>query len=176
LTDTKTGKLNDDLDTWSIKQDSMLCERYKDVCSVIRYVRDEIGVKEFEAKFGKWSYSEYNFYYVKAKDSDDGNYVDTYNRRKPVELGEYTIMLPQKAYEYNYNDTTVTIRQGEKTVLEYPIREVVRQDTSLLHYPERLLTYRNDSLMLVLEGVCIKDTVVTEVRYYGLQLFRKKEK
>ena len=152
----------------------MLCERYKDVCSVIRYVRDEIGDKEFEVKYGKWSHSEYNFYYVKAKDSDDGNYVDTYNRRKPVELGEYTIMLPQKAYEYNYNDTTVTIRQGEKTVLEYPIREVVRQDTSLLHYPERLLTYRNDSLMLVLEGVCIKDTVVTEVRYYGLQLFRKK--
>jgi hypothetical protein len=83
-------------------------------------------------------------------------------------------MLPQKAYEYNYNDTTVTIRQGEKTVLEYPIRDVVRQDTSLLHYPEKLLTYRNDSLMLVLEGVCIKDTVVTDVRYYGLQLFRKK--
>ena len=176
LTDAKTGKLNDDLDTWSIKQDSMLCERYKDVCSVIRYVRDEIGDKEFEAKYGKWSYSEYNFYYVKAKNSDDGNYVDTYNRRKPVELGEYTIMLPSKAYEYNYNDTTVTIRQGEKTVLEYPIREVVHQDTSLLHYPERLLTYRNDSLMLILEGVCIKDTVVTEVRYYGLQLFRKKEK
>ena len=176
LTDAKTGKLNDDLDTWSIKQDSMLCERYKDVCSVIRYVRDEIGDKEFEAKYGKWSHSEYNFYYVKAKNSDDGNYVDTYNRRKPVELGEYTIMLPSKAYEYNYNDTTVTIRQGEKTVLEYPIREVVHQDTSLLHYPERLLTYRNDSLMLILEGVCIKDTVVTEVRYYGLQLFRKKEK
>ena len=174
LTDAKTGKLNDDLDTWSIKQDSMLCERYKDVCSVIRYVRDEIGDKEFEVKYGKWSHSEYNFYYVKAKDSDDGNYVDTYNRRKPVELGEYTIMLPSKAYEYNYNDTTVTIRQGEKTVLEYPIREVVHQDTSLLHYPERLLTYRNDSLMLVLEGVCIKDTVVTDVRYYGLQLFRKK--
>ena len=176
LTDAKTGKLNDDLDTWSIKQDSMLCERYKDVCSVIRYVRDEIGDKEFEAKYGKWSHSEYNFYYVKAKNSDDGNYVDTYNRRKPVELGEYTIMLPSKAYEYNYNDTTVTIRPGEKTVLEYPIREVVHQDTSLLHYPERLLTYRNDSLMLILEGVCIKDTVVTEVRYYGLQLFRKKEK
>ena len=176
LTDAKTGKLNDDLDTWSIKQDSMLCERYKDVCSVIRYVRDEIGDKEFEVKYGKWEYSEYSFNYAKAKDSDDGIYVDTYSRRKPVELGEYTIMLPSKAYEYNYNDTTVTIRQGEKTVLEYPIREVVRQDTSLLHYPEKLLTYRNDSLMLVLEGVCIKDTVVTEVRYYGLQLFRKKEK
>ena len=29
-------------------------------------------------------------------------------------------------------------------------------------------------LMLVLEGVCIEDTVVSDVRYYGLQLFKKK--
>ena len=174
LTDAKTGKLNDDIDTWSIKQDSMMCERYKDVSSVIKYVRDGIGEKDFEAKYGQWSHSEYSFNYAKATDSDDSHYVDTYTRRKPVELGDYTIMLPQNAYQYNYNDTTVTIRQGEKTVLEYPIREIVRQDTSLLHHPERLLTYRNDSLMLILEGVCIKDTVVTDVRYYGLQLFKKK--
>jgi hypothetical protein len=44
----------------------------------------------------------------------------------------------------------------------------------LLHHPEQLLTYRNDSLMLVLEGICIEDTVITDVRYYGLQLFKKK--
>ena len=47
LTDAKTGKLNDDLDMRSIKQDSLMCERYKDVTSVIKYVRDEIGDKEF---------------------------------------------------------------------------------------------------------------------------------
>ena len=29
-------------------------------------------------------------------------------------------------------------------------------------------------LMLVLEGVCIEDTVVSDVRYYGIQLFKKK--
>ena len=51
----------------------------------------------------------------------------------------------------------------------------IRQDTMLLHHPEQLLTYRNDSLMLVLEGICIEDTVVTDVRYYGLQLFKKKQ-
>ena len=173
LTDAKTGKLNDDLDTWSIKQDSMLCERYKDASSVIKYVRDEIGEKEFEAKYGKWSHSEYSFSYAKAKDRDYSDY-DTYGRRYPVELGEYTIMLPSKAYQYNYNDTTITITQGKDTVLEYPIQKIVSQDTSLLRHPEQLLTYRNDSLMIILEGLCIKDTVITDVRYYGLQLFKKK--
>ena len=173
LTDAKTGKLNDDLDTWSIKQDSMLCERYKNASSVIKYVRDEIGEKEFEAKYGKWSHSEYSFSYAKAKDRDYSDY-DTYGRRYPVELGEYTIMLPSKAYQYNYNDTTITITQGKDTVLEYPIQKIVSQDTSLLRHPEQLLTYRNDSLMIILEGLCIKDTVITDVRYYGLQLFKKK--
>ena len=174
LTDAKTGKLNDDLDTWSIKQDSMLCERYKDVTSVIKYVRDEIGDKEFEAKYGKWSHSEYSFNYA---NNTDTVYIsaNTYIRRKPVELGEYTIILPSKAYEYNYNDTTITITQDKDTVLEYPIQKIVSQDTSLLRHPEQLLTYRNDSLMLVLEGLCIKDTVITDVRYYGLQLFKKKQ-
>jgi hypothetical protein len=83
-------------------------------------------------------------------------------------------MLPPKAYKYNFDDQTVTIIQDKDTVLEYPINEIIRQDTMLLHHPEQLLTYRNDSLMLVLEGICIEDTIVTDVRYYGLQLFKKK--
>jgi hypothetical protein len=173
LTDAKTGKLNDDLDMRSIKQDSLMCERYKDVTSVIKYVRDEIGDKEFEAKYGKWSYSEYSFNYANATDTTYSS-DNTYTRRKPVELDEYTIMLPQKAYKYNFDDQTVTIIQDKDTVLEYPINEIIRQDTMLLHHPEQLLTYRNDSLMLVLEGICIEDTIVTDVRYYGLQLFKKK--
>lgn len=175
LTDAKTGKLNDELDMRRIKQDSLLCEKYKDVSSVIKYVRDEMGDKEFEAKYGKWSHSEYSFNYA---NNTDTVYIsdNTYIRRKPVELGEYTIILPSKAYEYDYNDTTVTITQGKDTILEYPIQKIVSQDTSLLHHPEQLLTYRNDSLMIVLEGLCIKGTVITDVRYYGLQLFKKKKK
>ena len=172
LADAKTGRLNDDLDMRSIKQDSMMCERYKDITSVISYVRNEIGTKEFEAQYGKWAHSEYSFNYDKAKGPLYGD--NWYIRRKPVELGEYTIILPQKAYQYNFNDQTVTITLDENTVvLEYPIQKIIRQDTMLLHHPEQLLTYRNDSLMLVLEGICIEDTVVTDVRYYGLQLFRK---
>ena len=177
LTDAKTGKLNDDLDMRSIRQDSLKCEQYKDVTSVISYVRSEIGDKEFEAKYGKWAHSEYSFGYDKAngksivpRNSGD----NTYTRRKPVELGEYTIMLPSKAYEYKFNNQKVIITQDKDTVLEYPIQKIIRQDTMLLHHPEQLLTYRNDSLMLVLEGICIEDTVVTDVRYYGLQLFKKK--
>ena len=177
LTDPKTGKLNDEIeDMRRIRQDSLLCEQYKDVTSVIDYVRHEIGTDEFKKQYGEWTHSEYSFTYI--EDSVNVNARDNwYIRRKPIELGDYTIMLPQKAYQYNYNDQIVTITQGENNVvLSYPIQKVIRQDTMLLHHPEQLLTYRNDSLMLVLEGICIEDTVVTDVRYYGLQLFKKQVK
>jgi hypothetical protein len=175
LTDPKTGKLNDEIeDMRRIRQDSLLCEQYKDVTSVIDYVRHEIGTDEFKKQYGEWTHSEYSFTYI--EDSVNVNARDNwYIRRKPIELGDYTIMLPQKAYQYNYNDQIVTITQGENNVvLSYPIQKVIRQDTMLLHHPEQLLTYCNDSLMLVLEGICIEDTVITDVRYYGLQLFKKK--
>ena len=174
LTDAKTGKLNDNLDLWGIRHDSVMCERYKDVSSVIKYVRDEVGDKEFEAKYGKWSHSEYSFNYANAKNADNRNYADTYNRKKPVKLGEYTIMLPSKDYKYDYDEHSVIVTHDKDTVLVYPIQNIVSKDTSLLHHPEQLLTYRNDSLMLVLEGICLNDTVVADVRYYGLQLFKKK--
>ena len=173
LADAKTGKLNDDLDMRAIRQDSLLCGRYRDACSVISYVRNQVGAKEFEAQYGLWALSEYNFNYNNAEETTD--YDNVYIRTKPVELGEYTIFLPSNTYKYSYKDQTVTISMNEKTVLEYPIQEILRQDTMLLHHPEQLLTYHNDSLMLVLDGVCIRDTdsVVTDVRYYELQLFRK---
>ena len=177
LADEKTGKLNDDLDLRGIRQDSLMCERYNDVSSVISYVRKEIGTKEFEAKYGKWEYTEYSFYYDNAKGESivsPRKRDNTYNRREPVELGEYTILLPQKVYKFGFDTETITITVDEKTVLEYPIEEAIRQDTMLLHHPEQLLTYRNDSLMLVLEGIDFNDTDVTGVRYLGLQLFRKR--
>lgn len=175
LADAKTGKLNDEIeDMRCIQQDSLLCEQYKDVTSVINYVRHEIGIDEFEKQYGEWTHSEYNFTYMKDSVNFKAN-DNIYFRKKPVELGEYTVMLPSKAYQYDFKDQTVTITQGENNViLSYPIQKVIREDTMLLHHPEQLLTYRNDSLMLVLDGVCFKDTVVTDVRYYGLQLFRKK--
>lgn len=175
LTDAKTGKLNDDLDTWSIKQDSMLCERYKDVTSVIKYVRDEMGDKEFEAKYGKWSHSEYSFNYA---NNTDTVYIsdNTYIRRKPVELGDYTIMLPEKDYDCDFENGIFTVsRDKGAVVLEYPINAMIKKDTMLLHHPEQLLTYRNDSLMMVLHSISIDDTIVTDViRFSDFQLFKKK--
>ena len=181
LIDPKTGKLNDEIeDMRSIRQDSLLCEKYRDVSSVIYYVRNEIGTKEFEKQYGKWSHSEYGFGYITKKNENivsiSNDEIYSFTRRKPVELDEYTILLPERAYKYNFDKQKVTIKQGKKIVLEYPINAMIRKDTMLLHHPEQLLTYRNDSLLLVLDGVSIKDTIVTDATYYGIQLFKKRNK
>ena len=174
LTDAKTGKLNDELDMRRIKQDSLLCEKYKDVSSVIHYVRNEIGTDEFEKQYGEWSHSEYSFNYDMVQDSV---YVENwYTRRKPVELGEYTVMLPEKDYDCDFENGIFTVsRDKGAVVLEYPINAMIKKDTMLLHHPEQLLTYRNDSLMMVLHSISIDDTIVTDaIRFSDFQLFKKK--
>ena len=174
LTDAKTGKLSDDIDMRRIKQDSLLCEQYKDVTSVIDYVRHEIGTDDFKKQYGEWSHSEYNFNYNKSKNLYD--YGNWYERKKPVHLGDYSIMLPENQYTCNFRNKRVIVKNNDVVVLEYPINSIVRQDTMLLHHPEQLLTYRNDSLMLVLQSICIEDTIVTDVRSYDFQLFKKQTK
>ena len=174
LADAKTGKLSDDIDIRRIKQDSLLCEQYMDFTSVVNYVRNEIGNDEFKKQFGEWSHPEYGFNYNKSKNLyDNGNW---YERRKPVNLGEYCIMLPDNQYTCNFGNKKVIVKNNDVVVLEYPINSIVRQDTMLLHHPEQLLTYHNDSLMLVLQSISIEDTIVTDVRSYDFQLFKKQTK
>lgn len=174
LTDTKTGKLSDDIDMRRIKQDSLLCEQYMDFTSVVNYVRNEIGNDEFKKQYGEWSHPEYGFNYNKSKNLYDNS--NWYERRKPVDLGDYSIMLPENQYTCNFRNKKVIVKNNDVVVLEYPINSIVRQDTMLLHHPEQLLTYRNDSLMLVLQSISIEDTVVTDVRGYDFLLFKKQAK
>ena len=174
LTDAKTGKLSDDIDMRRIKQDSLLCEQYMDFTSVVNYVRNEIGNDEFKKQYGEWSHPEYGFNYNKSKSLyDNGNW---YERRKPVDLCDYSIMLPENQYTCNFRNKKVIVKNNDVLVLEYPINSIIRQDSMLLHHPEQLLTYRNDSLMLVLQSISIEDTVVTDVRSYDFQLFKKQTK
>ena len=174
LTDAKTGKLSDDIDMRRIKQDSLLCEQYMDFTSVVNYVRNEIGNDEFKKQYGEWSHPEYGFNYNKSKNLYDNS--NWYERRKPVDLGDYSIMLPENQYTCNFGKKKVIVKNNDVVVLEYPINAIVRQDTMLLHHPEQLLTYHNDSLMLVLQSISIEDTIVTDVRSYDFQLFKKQTK
>ena len=155
-----------------IRRDSLLSERYSDASSVIEYVRSGVGTKAFEAQYGKWPYSDFQFYYEKNQKTVETDHW--YIRKEPVDLGENDILLMADDYQCSYWDQRVVISHNDDVVLDYPIRKVVRSDKSLLDQPAKLLTYRNDSLLLVLEGICIEDTIVSDVRTYSFQLFKKR--
>lgn len=172
LTDSKTGKLKDDLNMKQISQDSLLCGRYKEACSVIDYVREDIGWEAFEAQYGKWHHNVYDF----NESMGDTLYCLSDKRKHPVELEEYTTLLPDEAYDCDFDHQTVTVRKDTAVVLKYPIGSIIRRDTTILRHPEQLLTYRNDSLMLVLSDISIENKMVTNISLYNFLLFKKSKK
>ena len=170
LADPKTGKLNDDINVSAIKKDSLISLKYQDASSIINYVRKEMGSDEFDAQYGKWSHSDYDFRYMSETSTED----NSYSRKKPVQLGDYNIMLQEENYRINYDKHVITVElEGRKLVLEYPIDSLVKDNPNLLKNPEKLLTYKNDSLMLVLEAIGINDNSITYIRQYDFRLFRK---
>lgn len=171
LLDAQTGKLNNAIDLHSIVRDSSLCAQYCDVTSVIRYVQRGIGVSSFRERYGEWEHSEYNFRYEKPTNNDVSSHW--YEREHPIDLGAYTLALPVVHYdcEFDYGGNILIVRDnGGRVVMEYPINQLLRRDTAFLHNPQGLFAYSNDSLLLVLNKICIGDSVLNA---YDIQMFRK---
>lgn len=172
LNDTRTGKLNDNIDVKHINKDSLMCEKYKEVCNVIQYVRKEIGREEFKKLYGEWSHYEYIFHYS----STNNTYKTWIHKKKPVELGAYNVFVPNDKYECSYFDNKVTVTHNDKTILEYPIDEVMSKNTAMQRNPELLLNYHNDSVMIVLDGIEIEDNAISSVACYDFMIFKKSKK
>ncbi|MBR5653431.1 MAG: DUF4153 domain-containing protein [Prevotella sp.] len=169
LLDTKTGKFVQRLDLDEIYKDSLLCGKYQEVCSIIDYVRNDMGYDTFTDQYGRWSWYDSNFDYKHDRDIVDDNY---YTYHTPLRLGEYNIMLPTDDCDINTRDGIITVKRNDKIVLVYPISERIQKNPQLLDYPDSLSQWRNDSLMLVVEGYWVNDKgmVWPNSRF---QLFRK---
>ena len=168
LLDTKTGKFVQRLDMDKIRKDSLLCKQYQDVCSIIAYVRKEVGHDAFTEQYGKWSWYDSDF--DKKRDCD---WANDFKCSSPVYLGEYNIMLHADDYGIIAEDGRVIVKKGDKVVLVYPIDERVRQNPQLLDNSDSLFQWRNDSLMLVLNSMYVDAKGMPRPYSYSFQLFRK---
>ena len=169
LIDTKTGKFVQRLDLDAIRNDSLLSEQYQEVCSIIEYVRKDMGRDTFTEKYGKWSWYDSNF---SNKPNCDMMQND-YERHNPALLGDYNIMLPIDDYDINSIDSMVTVKKDNKVILVYPIGERVRQNPELLDHPDSLFIWCNDSLMLVLNSFYVNAKGQAFATTYNSLLFRK---
>ena len=170
LTDPKTGKFVETLDLQEIRKDSVLCGQYREACSLIAYVRNDVGRDAFEQKYGKWQWYDSQF------DSDRFDVVsmETIHRKNPVSLGDYSQTLPVEHYGLSQTDGILKVKIADKTVMEYPYRERLRQNPRIKD-SDSLFVWQNDSLMLVLESFSIDSEEVITVNTYDFQLFRKQK-
>ena len=171
LLDSKTGKFVQKLDMEKIRNDSLVSEQYQEVCSIIEYVRNDMGRDTFTEKYGKWSWYDSDF----NKNRHSEPMGDYYYCLTPVHLGEYNIMLPSDNYSIQWGDGIVRVKRDDKVVLVYPINERAQNNSQLLDTPDSLFLWRNDSLMLVLNNIYVDSNGTVRAGSNNFLLFRKAE-
>ena len=172
LTDPKTGKFVKELNLENIRKDSVLSAQFIETCSLISYVRNDVGRDAFEQQYGEWSWFDSQF--AGNHDKDDVEET-TYILTSPIYLGEYNMMVPTGDYRLREDEGVVKVMRKDSTVLTYPIGERLRKNPKMLDNPDSLFVCRNDSLMLVLESVSVEKEQVTTINTYEFQLFKKRK-
>ena len=172
LTDPKTGKFVKELNLEEIRKDSVLSAQFIETCSLISYVRNDVGRDVFEQQYGEWSWFDSQF--ARNHDKDDVEET-TYILTSPIYLGEFNMMVPTEDYRLREDEGVVKVMRKDSTVLTYPIGERLRKNPKMLDNPDSLFVCRNDSLMLVLESVSVENDRVTTINTYEFQLFRKRK-
>lgn len=172
LTDPKTGKFVKELNLENIRKDSVLSAQFIETCSLISYVRNDVGRDAFEQQYGEWSWFESQFAGNHEKDDVEET---TYTLTSPIYLGEYNMMVPTEDYRLREDEGVVKVMRKDSTVLTYPIGERLRKNPKMLGNPDSLFVCRNDSLMLVLESVSVEKDRVTTINTYEFHLFRKRK-
>ena len=170
LTDPKTGKFVETLDLQEIRKDSVLCDQYREVCSLIAYVRNDVGRDAFEQQYGKWQWYDSQF----DSSRSDVVYLQTIHRKNPVSLGEFNRTLPIKHYSLVQKDGILKVKKDNNIVMEYPYGERLRQNPRLKN-SDSLYVWQNDSLKLVLESFSVDSEGVITANTYDFQLFRKQK-
>ena len=172
LTDPKTGKFVKELNLENIRKDSVLSAQFIETCSLISYVRNDVGRDAFEQQYGEWSWFESQF--AGNHDKDDVEET-TYILTSPIYLGEFNMMVPTEDYRLREDEGVVKVMRKDSTVLTYPIGERLRKNPKMLDNPDSLFVCKNDSLMLVLASVSVEKERVTTINTYEFQLFRKRK-
>ncbi len=177
LTDPKTGKFVEKLDLEKIRKDSVLSAQFIETCSLISYVRNDVGRNAFEQQYGEWSWFDSQFAANHEKDDVEENDVEetTYILTSPIYLGEYNMMVPTGDYRLREDEGVVKVMRKDSTVLTYPIGERLRKNPKIVDNPDSLFVCKNDSLMLVLASVSVEKEQVTTINTYEFQLFRKRK-
>ncbi len=191
LIDNKTNKLITNVDSAGIKNDSITNDQLYEVSNIYNYMSKAVGSDKMEKEYG-----ECNF----GKNDENGRFFSSYRystidiewKNKDFDLGQYTLLQGNKNYDIDElleGDNVITIRRTDaenghgKVVLTFPIKKIVGMtkniEETFTTHPEKFLTYKNDSLLIVMESIKLsfKNKECQDLHKYdisGYNIYKKK--
>ncbi|MCR4921851.1 MAG: DUF4153 domain-containing protein [Bacteroidaceae bacterium] len=164
LADATTGRLLPTFDFDRIQNDSTLYAHYEETNSIVSYLKEQMGGNAFDERYGEWNYR----YRLEAAAQGRVYFkLDT-----PLDLGDYTIMLPEKSFYVSQGDGRIDVTREETLILEYPIDSMLKEKPQMKYDAASLHTYRNDSVLLVVPSVSIEgEKAFADI--YPVQVFVK---
>ena len=162
IIDRQTHKLVKTFDYDQISDNRHLSRQYGDMADVYNYLVDNEGRKAVERQFGKLNYQPEEVDTVAIKTVTDAHQYTVSWRSKSFDVGEYTVCKkvganPDVRCMTGY--ITVCDEDGD-TLLLYPVDKILKVHPELVkrakHDPACLLTYRNDSVLLIIRSMTLE--------------------
>ena len=150
------GKFPSDVPYKDIAASEELKRKWETVSSAQSYLQKEMGVAKYEELYGTYGVCSYSEYMLNLLIEDPGTAVADrspwayYSLKEAVQLGEYTLLLPDNAFQY-YEDSSVVVfyenDSREKELLRCEI--VARLDSD---NPDKLV-YQNEKYLAVFDSI-----------------------
>ena len=143
------GKFPADAPYTAIAASEELRRKWNSASSAMDYLRKEMGFDKFQEQYGRYGEFSYHSYRIDAS-AEAEDEPDEYERKDPVPLDGYTLLLPESAYHY-YEDSSVVVFYEddlrEKELLRCEI--VARLDST---DPDKLV-YQNEKYLAVFDSI-----------------------
>ena len=143
--DVSTWTLKNDIDIYSIRQDSTLNKAYQALIMEYRFLNHNTDT--IRKKFSDWEYFDLYF------EDDNWYYFDLLNYVDKIPLEGFNQRY-LKSHSTKYEDGILTVDFDDQTVLEYHLQDTLRViGKDLSKNPLRALRYHNDSILITIDGI-----------------------
>ena len=159
LLDPETGKFPEEYDYEAIAADSVRMDKLLKADDLISYLKDEMDSTKYAAKYGKFGDWWFDRSLIENQNDtlpdDEEDEDEVYMKLdKPVDLGDYTLMVPPDEYYLDQDSSSIYIKTvKDSVILEYNVLEAFLSDSSFVSKPMGALVHSNDSLKLVLNDL-----------------------
>lgn len=162
IIDRQTHQLVKTFDYDQISDNRHLARQYGDMADVYDYLADNESRKAVERQFGKLSYHSEDVDTVVVETETDAHQYTVSWRSKSFDMGEYTVCKKVDADpDVRCMDGNITAYDEDgDTLLLYPVNKILKAHPELVkkakHDPACLLTYRNDSVLLIIRNMTLE--------------------